>query len=476
MGHDDAPRVTRPSISRSFGVLSVGQILSRLLAFAVIVHLSRVLGPEGFGVIVFATSVLGYAALVVEMGFDTLGPLEVARGDIPVPALARAVVTLRLLLLAGGFGVVALFAWLAPVTTVTRIAILVYGVSLVANVFDLGWVFLGGQRVGPVAVAEIANQALQATGAFLLVREPEDLLRMPWVFVASRAITVAGLALAFRQRHGALGIGFDRPILRRLLPASVPLSGATTLGTLLTSFDMILMGLWRGTSAAGVYGAAYRVAWVPSMLASAYFTTLRPALARSSPAGFAAVAPVLRRSLRIAGATGIGIAAGGFVLADPLVGMLYGPQFAGAATPLRLLLVSVALLLVSRHYRALLQAFQRPGLDFRIMLAAGAVNVFLNLLLVPRLGLLGAAATSVTCETLILAASFLAARRVVGDATDVRALAGSLACAAIMAVAVHFATALPLLARMAFGAAVYSALVLAFRVVSIEDLREALRT
>ena len=107
MGHDDAPRVTRPSISRSFGVLSVGQILSRLLAFAVIVHLSRVLGPEGFGVIVFATSVLGYAALVVEMGFDTLGPLEVARGDIPVPALARAVVTLRLLLLAGGFGVVA---------------------------------------------------------------------------------------------------------------------------------------------------------------------------------------------------------------------------------------------------------------------------------------------------------------------------------------------------------------------------------
>ena len=136
----------------------------------------------------------------------------------------------------------------------------------------------------------------------------------------------------------------------------------------------------------------------------------------------------------------------------------------------------MALLLVSRHYRALLQAFQRPGLDFRIMLAAGAVNVFLNLLLVPRLGLLGAAATSVTCETLILAASFLAARRVVGDATDVRALAGSLACAAIMAVAVHFATALPLLARMAFGAAVYSALVLAFRVVSIEDLREALRT
>ena len=41
------------------------------------------------------------------------------------------------------------------------------------------------------------------------------------------------------------------------------------------------------------------------------------------------------------------------------------------------------------------------------------------------------------------------------------------------------ALASPLIAialTLAFGAAVYSALVLAFRVVSIEDLREALRT
>lgn len=415
--------MTTPSIRRSFAVLSLGLIVSRLLAFAVVVHLSRVLGPAGFGVIVFATSILGYGALVIELGFDTLGPLEVARGEVPVQALARAVVTIRLLLLAGGLGVVVLLAWLAPISPLARAAVLLYGVSLVANVFDLGWVFLGGQRMEPVAGAEIASQALQAAGAFLLVREPGHLLRMPWIFVASRLASVAGLALAFRRSHGVFGPGLDLPLLRRLLAASLPLSGAGTLGTLLQSFDTVLVGFWGGTAAAGVYGAACRVAWVPSMIASAYFTSLRPALARGSAGGFAAVAPILRRSLRIAGAVGIAIATGGGVLAGPLVVWLYGREFADAATPLRLLLVSVALLLVSRHYRALLQAFQRPGLDFRIMAAAAAVNVVLNLLLVPRAGLRGAATTSVVSEAVILGASLLAARRVVGHATARRARA-----------------------------------------------------
>jgi O-antigen/teichoic acid export membrane protein len=462
-------KAARASVGRSFTVLSIGQIVSRLLAFAVIVHLTRVLGPEGFGFIVFAVGVLGYAALLIEVGLDTLGPLEVARGGWPVPALARAVVTLRLLLFGGALGVVLLFAWLAPVPSPARLVIVVYGLSLLANALDLGWVFLGDQRMEPVAVAEIASQALQAAGAFLLVREGEHLLRMPWIFVASRLAAVGGLLLAFRRRHGALTLpGFDRALLRRLLAASLPLSGATAVGTLLQSFDLVLLGLWRGALAAGVYGAAQRVAWVPSMLATSYFTSLRPALARGSAESLATVAPVLGRSLRLALAVGIGMAVGGGLLARPLVDWLYGEAFAEAAAPLRLLLGSVALLLVSRHFRALLQVLGRTGLDFRIMVAASAANVSVNLLLVPKAGLIGAATASLVSEALILALSLAAARPLMGGAAFERglpgALAGILAGAALMTAAVLLAAALPVPSRIALGAVVYGASLLAFRV------------
>jgi hypothetical protein len=45
-----------------------------------------------------------------------------------------------------------------------------------------------------------------------------------------------------------------------------------------------------------------------------------------------------------------------------------------------------------------------------------------------------------------------------------------------MAAVVHFAAGLPVEARVALGAMVYGALVLALRVVTVDDLRSAART
>lgn len=460
----------RPSVARAFVLLSTGQLLSRLLAFAVVVHLGRVLGLEGFGTLVLATGVVGYAALLVELGLDTLGPLEVARGELPQRTLVETVVALRLLLLGLAWVAVGACVTLAPVSQTARLAILVYGLALVANVFDLGWVFLGRGHTGVVALAEVATQTLQAIGAFTLIHAPEHCLRMPWIFAAARLVSVAGLAWVHRRSCAPLGLGLDRALARRLLQLSLPLAGATAVGAVLAGFDVVLLGLWRGLADAGIYGAALRVAWVPSTIAAAYFTALRPALARASPGGFAEVAPTLRRSLRLAAALGLGLAAGGLVLAEPLVAWLYGSPYATAAAPLRLLLVAVAAVLVSRHHRAVLQAFRRSALDLRIMAACAALNVGLNLALIPSAGPLGAATALLASEAAFLMASLWAVRRVAGDASDARAALRALASAALMAALLATTPGLHVLLRVAGGAAAYVVLLLALRGVHLEDL------
>ena len=47
---------------------------------------------------------------------------------------------------------------------------LLYGLSLFANAVDLAWVFLGAERMGVAAVADLMQQALIAVAAFTLVR------------------------------------------------------------------------------------------------------------------------------------------------------------------------------------------------------------------------------------------------------------------------------------------------------------------
>jgi PST family polysaccharide transporter len=397
-------------ITRNFAVLSAAQIAGRLLAFAVTVHLTRALMAEGFGAVAFATSVLAGAALVVDVGFDSLGPLEVARGRVPVPALARNVVALRLMLTVPALAALALFAWLAPVTTATRTVVVLYGLSLLANAVDLNWVFLGAERMGLAAAADLAQQALVAAGAFALVREPEHLLRMPLVFLAGRAAAVVILAVAAGRSFGPIRPALDRALLRNLVPAALPFAGSAAVAVVLTYFDLVLVGLWMGTAEAGVYGAAYRILWLPTMLVTAYLTALRPSVARRALSQPASPLSLLGPSTPAVVAVGLLGALLGIAFAPQVVDILYGPPFRDAVVPLRLLLLSFALLVVSRHYRLVLVASGRQALDLKIMAAAAALNVALNVWLVPRFGLMGAAASNVASEAAILAALMYAAR------------------------------------------------------------------
>jgi O-antigen/teichoic acid export membrane protein len=391
-------------ITRNFAVLSAAQVVGRVLAFAVTVHLTRTLLAEGFGAVAFATSVLAGAALLVDMGFDSLGPLEVARGRAPVAALARNVVALRLMLVAPALLAVSLFAWLAPVTSATKAVVVLYGLSLLANAVDLNWVFLGAERMGAAAAADLAQQALIAAGAFALVREPEHLLRMPLVFLAGRAVGVGLLAVTAGRSFGPIRPVLDRALLKDLVPAALPFAGAAAVAVVLSYFDLVLVGLWMGTAEAGVYGAAYRILWLPTLLVTAYLTALRPSVARRAMSEPASPFSLLGPSTPAVVAVGLLGALLGIAFAPQVVDILYGPPFRDAVVPLRLLLLSFALLVVSRHYRLVLVASGRQALDLKIMAAAAALNVALNVWLVPRFGLVGAAASNVASEATILAA------------------------------------------------------------------------
>lgn len=398
-------------IRRNFAVLSAAQTAGRLLAFAVTVHLTRTLLAEGFGAVAFATSVLAGAALLVDLGFDSLGPLEVARGRVPVAALARNVVALRLMLVGPALVAVALFAWLAPVTTATKAVVVLYGLSLLANAVDLSWIFLGAERMGVAAAADLAQQALIAALAFALVREPEDLLRMPFIFLAGRAAAVGMLLVAAGRSWRPIRPGLDRALLKDLVPAALPFAGAAAVAVVLTYFDLVLVGLWMGTAEAGLYGAAYRILWLPTMLVTAYLTALRPSVAKSALAG--ASSPFTLLGPSAPGVIGVGLlaATAGVVFAPTLVQILYGEPYSAAVAPLRLLLVSFALLVISRHYRLVLVASGRQATDLRIMGAAAALNVALNVSLIPRFALVGAAAANVGSEAAILSAVLWASRR-----------------------------------------------------------------
>ncbi len=65
-------------VLRNFSLQLGGELIGQAIAFVTAVYLARALDPHGFGVWVFASSVLLYFTIVIDGGTDTWGMREVA--------------------------------------------------------------------------------------------------------------------------------------------------------------------------------------------------------------------------------------------------------------------------------------------------------------------------------------------------------------------------------------------------------------
>lgn len=119
---------------------------------------------------------------------------------------------------------------------------------------------------------------------------------------------------------------------------------------------------------------------------------------------------VLRRTAFLAVPAGLSVS----VLAEPILKLLFSSRSAevtAAAAPLRLLGIAVVFAAPAYPLFSMLQAAGFAGDTVTVMLCGAAVKLAGNLLLIPRMGLCGAAVSTLLCYILILLLAAAAFRR-----------------------------------------------------------------
>jgi len=179
--------------------------------------------------------------------------------------------------------------------------------------------------------------------------------------------------------------------------------------------------------------------------------------------------PVVRAASRLTLAVGVPLAAGGMLLAEPLMGFAWGEEFRTAsAAPFAILVWSVATVFANVPYATILLATGRETRYLRAVGAGAALNVLANFVLIPRFGLTGAAAATMASEVVVLSLYILETRSIVHH-EPARDLWRPLLAAALMAAVVLRLVAHPGVAGAA-GAVVYGVVCLALGQVGRADL------
>jgi O-antigen/teichoic acid export membrane protein len=177
-----------------------------------------------------------------------------------------------------------------------------------------------------------------------------------------------------------------------------PIGAAIVLSALYFRIDLFLVEYWRGLEAVAQYNAVFRLIDALRLFPAAVVGVLLPRVLGRPDREFAWKLAV---RLTIVGAAAAVI---GYISAPWLVHLAYGERYAPATPVLRVLFLAFPLLCLNYGLTHQAIGWGRQGAYASICAAALVLNVGVNAWLIPVLGTVGAAWTTVATETFLTVA------------------------------------------------------------------------
>jgi O-antigen/teichoic acid export membrane protein len=368
-------------------------IAQSLLSLVLSVLLARTLGPEGRGVYATATLVALLAGSLGTLGFEMTNVVTLARS----PSLAPAALSASLLVAAicGAAGVLAVNASSAAgllgnldgdliALASAAIPALILTSLLQGMLSGLGFV----TRTYGLSLLGTALALLIVGGTTLL--RPGDVKAAVGAFAAYSAV-VSLFILTIVVRSTGAKLARPQAVLRTGSAFSLTSHAANVAHLLHLRVDIFLVNILLTSEDVGLYVLAQGLCEWIWLLPRAAGAVLFPSVASSEPqAAIVRTARTSRFTLTVGGlaALALGVSAGF------LIPLLFGRRFEGSLTPLRILLPGVWLGSTTGVLSAYLTGRGQPRYPLVNALASLSANVGLNLALIPRAGILGAAAAS----------------------------------------------------------------------------------
>lgn len=478
-GHQSQGRRSR-SLMANVASLAASQVITWTFALLWTFIVPRLIGPEEMGLLVIATSVTSVAAVV--LGVTTRDFLvRQMVSDLPhasmllVAALLTRVAVVPLVFLVG-----VAYVWFADLGGAGMAVICILaGATAFTMLTEPGLaVFQATERMQYMAYTDVVNKTLQTLGGVLLAYAGFGV-----VAIAGLNFVVAGLALllALRWVHRLIGLRAHPAPVAPLVRAAGPYWLVAVFFVAYLWADGLLLGILVPTEVVGWYGAATRLfttlMFIAAVIAAASLPRLITAHASAPERMFAVAREPFEWVIIIGLPLGVGLAC----VADDLVPILYGPDYVGATPALAILALGIPLMYMNIMVNQLFIAGGRPKVMATVLAAAAAVNISLNLVLIPltqeRLGngAVGAAASLLLTEVVqVVIGMALIGRRLLIRSTLQRIVTAWIASAG-MAAAVILASPTPLLMQVLVGIAVFAALAVLLHLPTPAELAAARR-
>ena len=383
--------------------MSAGTVLNKLLALALIIYAARILGAQGYGQFTFALAFVSLLVVFSHLGLHPIITREFARKKENKDEF-YSLISLKILLTFGAFILILGTSLFLITSSEIRSLVLLLGLFLLMNsLIDIAYSFFHArQKMEYEAWLEIIQMVLMVSlGVFVLFRFPSP-QNLSYAYIVSGAVSLLATIIFFNRKIFHLKLKWDTAVWKKYLRMSWPLALIGLFGIVYTSTDSIMLGYWNMFEEVGWYNAAQKVVLaglIPMGLIGASFY---PALSKFSKESKEKLQKVWDSELEIMIALALPLVVGGMVLAPKIIHSLYSIEFNPSILVFQILIGTAGLIFLYRPMYDIMIVLDKQTKAFWITMGGAVVNVVLNLVLIPKYSLYGAASATVITYVFVL--------------------------------------------------------------------------
>jgi PST family polysaccharide transporter len=404
---------SRPNLWRiltNVGWLFADRVVRMGVGLVIGIWIARYLGPEQFGLFNYTLAFVGLFLPIAMLGLDSVVVREIVHDPTRTEQTLATAFVLKLGAGIASYGLaLAVIMTLKPDDTTLILLVALAGIMLISQSFDVVDLWFQSQVRSKYSVlVRNTSFSIAAVVRVALILSLAGVVAFAAAVALEAALTAIGLVLVFRADGGRFG-GWRSTKARAstLLNMSWPLLFSGMAIAVYLRIDQIMLGEMLGDAEVGVYAAAVRISEVWYFIPTAIVSSVAPTLITARKTDAALYRRRVQQLLSTMALLGYGVAIAVTLFSRPMIGLLYGVDYADAGPTLAVhvwagLFVCLG---VAQSAWLLNEGHTRVGL---VNTTVGAlVNVGLNFLLIPQFGAIGAAiATLVSYGIAVFALCF----------------------------------------------------------------------
>lgn len=387
---------------KNTGWLFAGKMFGLVMSFFIGAYVARYLGPERYGLMSYVVSFVGLFAFLSNVGVDNILSRELITYPSRKNELLGTSFCIKIFGSLLAIAAICLASFFINSNPFTNLLTILFSITFIFQSFGVIDLYFQSQVLSKKTVkAQVVATIISASLKMMFIAFHLGVGWFIGAYVIDSILLAIGLVIIFKSnKFSLLSWRFNRGLFTEMLKDSWPLMLAGASVAIYSRIDQVMIGHYINNEAVGLYSIAAKLSevwyFVPMIIVSSLF----PAIVNAKSVSRELYEKRLKHLYRLMIILSVGIALPAAMFANFIIRAIFGVAYLGAVGILQIYVWSGVSVFLGVAIGQYLIAENFTKINFSMTFLGMISNVLLNIVLIPRYGVIGAASATLISYSL----------------------------------------------------------------------------